>query len=602
MWDHIDIQKPVHRQDTEAIASWVLDIYTHSMEYSAQLPVMYNMAAETVNSETIVQEIMCRVVPEDQPKLQEAMERAITARQYTDLIFRVNQPNGDLKYLRTVNGHLKDQRYLFGTTIDVTDRVESYVSNKQGAIMDLAEKSLNIGFVVKDFVHQTQEITEGIFSLLDIDPETEANQAWEHFLSLVPEEDLEWCRNLSIIFSVPGMKNERILLIRLPDGRRKYIRIRFTTILESNQRMILFEDISEEYKVQIELERNRMFLKLGGAAANVGGFVRNNITGELSMTDQGIRMFELESVHPIMAEHIIMRVHPEDRAGVQACYEKTRNFEPIEPLEYRIVVGEGEVRWIRHLMGYENNGRQISGTVLDITDEVQRRMILEETNKEIEQLMYSVSHDLRAPVRHIASFAHLLNEEVAPLLKGDQKEYLENILSASGKLAGMLDKLLEFSKTRHEELHKSWIHTQNLVNGVIGLFKTETLERQISWSVGELPGLFGHEEMIERVFQNLISNAVKFTGNTALPVIRIRGREDGNRVIITIQDNGAGFDMEFADKLFELFERLHNQEDYEGTGFGLASVQQIIRRHGGDIWADGQPGEGASFHFSLPLH
>ena len=602
MWNHTNIRQPAHRQDTEDVASWVFDIQTQSMEYSDQLPGIYNLSIESVNPDTIVAAILERVLPEDRAKLQEAMARAIEAKDYTDLIFRVLRANGDLRYLRTVNGHLKDHRYLFGTTIDVTDRVESYVTNRQGAVLELAEKSLRIGFVVKDFVHHTQNFTDGVFRLLEIDPNIHPDEVWDTLLGMVPEEDQVWLKSLDTIFSVPGRQNERTIFFRLKGGDTRYIRIRFNTLQESNQRVIIFEDVSEEYLVQLELKRNRMFLKMGGAAANVGGYLKNNISGEMTVTDQVIRMFELESVNEIRPEHIMKRVHPEDMSIVTACYEKTLRCEPVAPIEYRIIIGDGDIRWIRHQVSYKNNGQLTSGTVLDITDEVTRRRSLEATNKEIEQLMYSVSHDLRAPVRHISSYAYLLQEEARKNLSDEHQEFLDNILQASGKLAGMLDKLLEFSKTRHQDLHKTWLNTADLVNGCVGLFKTQTLERQISWSVEELPGLFGHKELIERVFQNLISNAVKFTRKTSLPVIRIRGREDGNQTIITIQDNGAGFDMEYANKLFELFERLHSSEEFEGTGYGLASVHQIIRRHGGDIWAEGKPGEGASFHFSLPLH
>lgn len=595
------IEEPAHRNDTEVIASWMFDIHTREMDYSEQLPVIYDLEAEKVSSSTIVQEIIHRTFKEDLPKVEEAMTLAVTSREYTDLIFRITNQKGEIRYIRTINGHLKDDRYLFGTTVDVTDRVTSSVHNRQGAILDLAEKSLDIGFIVIDFVHQTLEITSGIFDVLGLDRNLSPEEVWNQLLSIISPEDRKWCQNLRRIFQDVDTKHERTILFQLDSNCQKYIRIRFNSIEESNQRMILFEDISEEYLTRFELERNRMFLRLGGAAANVGGYVREIVTNELSVSEQIISMFDLESVDHVRPEHIMMRVHPEDKPLVVQCYEKTISEEPVEQYEFRIIVRERDIRWIRHQINYEDNGRFISGTFLDITEEVTRRQSLEATNKEIEQLMYSVSHDLRAPVRHIASFAHLLKGVSKNALTKNEQEYLDNILSASGKLASMLDKLLEFSKTRHQPLNKTWLSTSQLVEDCIRLFKMETLERQISWSVGELPKVFGHQEMIEGVFQNLISNAVKFTKNRELPVIRIHGKEHEKQVVISIEDNGAGFDMIYADKLFKLFERLHDAEDFEGTGFGLASVQQIIKRHGGRIWAEGTPGVGAAFHFSLPI-
>jgi len=171
----------------------------------------------------------------------------------------------------------------------------------------------------------------------------------------------------------------------------------------------------------------------------------------------------------------------------------------------------------------------------------------------------------------------------------------------SSKLMGnLIDDLLEFSRVGRYEMKKSEINIYQLVNDVLKEFAEETNNRKIYWKIADLPKLYGDQSMIRLVFTNLISNAVKFTRNCKRPVIEIGCNDDGNEYIFFVKDNGVGFEMEYADKLFNVFQRLHRQDEFEGTGIGLASVRRIINRHGGKTWAEGKVNKGATFYFSLP--
>ncbi|MHC1785047.1 MAG: PAS domain S-box protein [Anaerolineaceae bacterium] len=232
---------------------------------------------------------------------------------------------------------------------------------------------------------------------------------------------------------------------------------------------------------------------------------------------------------------------------------------------------------------------------------VDRTAQLEAANKELESFAHSVSHDLRAPLRHIDGYIEMLQDSTKTFLDEKSQNYME-IISRSAKKMGMLiDDLLSFSRMGRSEISRSQIDLASLVQDVIKEFEPETAGRNIEWKVSPLPLITGDHAMLRGVMVNLISNAIKFTRLRELTRIEI-GCEKGNdnEIVIFVRDNGVGFDMKYADKLFGVFQRLHRQEDFEGTGIGLANVNRIISRHGGKTWAEAEINHGATFYFSLP--
>lgn len=224
----------------------------------------------------------------------------------------------------------------------------------------------------------------------------------------------------------------------------------------------------------------------------------------------------------------------------------------------------------------------------------------EAANRELESFSYSVSHDLRAPLRAIDGFMRILLEEQG-LRMDEEGHRLCGIISENTRRMGtLIDHLLAFSRTSKQEMKPSRIDMEAMVKGLYIDATTPESRERIDFSLGELPPALGDPDLIRQVWINLLSNAVKFTSQRARPVIRVEGlRRDDGMAEFSIQDNGAGFDMKFADKLFGVFQRLHSQQDFEGTGVGLALVQRIIVRHGGTLWADATPDKGATFHFTL---
>jgi len=231
----------------------------------------------------------------------------------------------------------------------------------------------------------------------------------------------------------------------------------------------------------------------------------------------------------------------------------------------------------------------------------ERTAQLQETNKELQAFSYSVSHDLRAPLRHVLGYVDLLQKDAGPSLSEKNLRHLATIAQAAKRMGNLIDDLLAFSRIGRTELQKTAVNLDELVQDVLGDFPVETKDRNIVWQIQPLPSLSADRSLLRMVLVNLISNALKFTGARAETKIEI-GSAPGpsGETVVFVRDNGAGFDPRYANKLFGVFQRLHSQDEFEGTGIGLANIQRIILRHGGQVWAEGAVDAGATFSFSIP--
>lgn len=235
--------------------------------------------------------------------------------------------------------------------------------------------------------------------------------------------------------------------------------------------------------------------------------------------------------------------------------------------------------------------RQLQGKVAQISD----------VNRELEAFSYSVSHDLRAPLRHIAGFSQKLAQHLGEDIDDKARHYIEVVSTSAQRMARLIDDLLVFSRLGRGALRLQAVDMQSLVEEACALAGAEEPERRIVWKLGTLPMVIGDENMLRTVWQNLVSNAVKYTGQREVARIEVSASQAGTGDYeFTVADNGAGFDMQYADKLFGVFQRLHRASEFPGNGIGLANVRRIIARHGGRVWAEGEPDKGARFHFSLP--
>jgi PAS domain S-box-containing protein len=225
---------------------------------------------------------------------------------------------------------------------------------------------------------------------------------------------------------------------------------------------------------------------------------------------------------------------------------------------------------------------------------------IESANKELESFSYSVSHDLRAPLRAINGYAKIVSEDFAKELPQEARQYIESICRNSEKMGNLIDDLLAFSRLGRKEIEKKLVNTEKMVQNIIEDMCNQYSIKKNIFKVGDLPPIYGDNSLLKQVWVNLLSNAYKYSRKNPSPLIEIGTIKNGQEISYYIKDNGVGFDMQYYNKLFGVFQRLHNETEFEGTGVGLAIVQKIIIRHGGNVWGEAKVNEGACFYFTIP--
>ncbi len=237
--------------------------------------------------------------------------------------------------------------------------------------------------------------------------------------------------------------------------------------------------------------------------------------------------------------------------------------------------------------------------------DLERRVIertdqLEAANRELEAFSYSVSHDLRAPLRAVSGFSRIVLEDYGPQLPDEAKQHLQTICDGAQRMGTLIDDLLAFARLSRLPLNRRSVDVGQQVRETLLELEGEYSARALELRIGELPPCHGDPALLKQVWMNLLSNALKYSKNRELAVIEIGSTSEVAEVVYFVRDNGTGFDMRYANKLFGVFQRLHRQEEFAGTGVGLAIAHRIVTRHGGRIWAHALPNHGATFHFALP--
>src|SRR5579863_6031257 len=277
----------------------------------------------------------------------------------------------------------------------------------------------------------------------------------------------------------------------------------------------------------------------------------------------------------------------------------------------------GGVAAFRDVTRRKSDQREIQ----ELNDELELRVVertaqLEAANKELEAFSYSVSHDLRAPLRHIGGFSKLLLEEFGATLDSTAQHYLDRIQSGTQRMGMLVDELLNLARVGRHALNRQPTRLNSIVAEVMAMLQPESEGRQVEWVISELPQVECDPVLVKQIFQNLLANALKFTrpradGNGIAPVgtpapalrtvieISHKEKEEDGQPVFMVRDNGIGFNMKYVNKLFGVFQRLHRPEHFEGTGIGLATVQRIVQKHGGRVWAEGEVDKGAAFYFTL---
>ncbi len=402
-----------------------------------------------------------------------------------------------------------------------------------------------------------------------------------------------------------------------PDGEVRWVqttgRMRFSPRNVPLGETGIIQDITERKLSEQKLRRNEKMLRdvLDNLAALVGVMTPDGRLIEANRTALALGGISREEAVGLPFEMTYWwSWSPETQKRLRLAIAKAAAG---ESCRYDAVVrmAEGKMRTIDFMLAplFDERGKvkYLIPSAIDITErmrtEEERKDLiadLEAANRELQGFTYSVSHDLRAPLRHMHSFTQLLKEKIWTDIDEEGRLYLEKVLKSSRRMATLVDELLEFSRMRRIELQENPVDLNSVIAETRRSLLVDSDDGEILWKISELPIIRGDEEMLQLVFSNLVGNAVKFSAGRAPAVIEIGYRQTLQECVLFVRDNGIGFDMQYYDKLFGIFQRLHTHEEIEGTGIGLANVARIVERHGGRVWAEGKVEEGAVFFVALP--
>jgi PAS domain S-box-containing protein len=382
----------------------------------------------------------------------------------------------------------------------------------------------------------------------------------------------------------------------------------------------LVRDITERKLAELALKESERQMKEVQRIAQLGSWQLDYDTGELFWSDETYRILGWEPQQvPASYSAFLGVVHPEDRALVESSYsDSVRTGSDGYEIEHRIVrQGDGAIRHIHqkceHLKNQPGKVVRSYGMIHDVTQRKQaerhirrlnadlsaRAMELERANKDLEAFSYTVSHDLRGPLTNINSYCQAIAELDGDKLDSQCKGFMRSVLLEIKSMDGLITSLLNLSRYAHVKLHNSRVELSGLAKAIAAELQIHDPERRVSFDIADGISASGDERLLGMALMNLLGNAWKFSAKEKDSVIRFgMTRIEGRRVYF-VSDNGIGFDMDDHDKLFAVFQRLHRSDDFEGFGIGLATVRRIIERHNGRIWAEGEPGQGATFYFTL---
>ena len=384
------------------------------------------------------------------------------------------------------------------------------------------------------------------------------------------------------------------------------------TIANGKQLFIGFlRNITEKKKAEEKIRENEQVFSTLFHKSPIMKAIAEASTGKYIEVNEAFANFLQHTKEEIIGKtslELNMLTHPGER---QRILEKLEQEGFVRNVETEINSSAGKTRWVSTNIDKMNlYGKDCYLTAaIDITQRklIEERIInrteqLKRSKEEIEAFSYSVSHDLRAPLRGIIGFATILEEDYGRQLDDEARRLIAIIKSNTAKMGNLVDDLLSFSRMGRQDIVKADIDMGKIIQAIVDDLNARPELRGISWNIQPLPSVSGDAGTIRQVWINLISNAVKYSRNTPHPVIDIGSYTEDGQMVFFIKDNGVGFDIKYKSKLFKVFQRLHGSDEFEGTGVGLAIAEKIISKHGGKIWAEAEVGKGASFYFSLPLY
>lgn len=530
---------------------------------------------------------------------------------------------GNIKVVNASNIPLLDQNLMISTVQDVTDQwvAEEALKASEVRYRSLFESARDGILIVDSTSGIILDSNPFLLTLLDYtEAELTGKKIWEisSFKGIAASQ-----KAFADLLELEYMRFDD-LPVTSRNGR--FLTVEFTSMVYAVNNQKIFQcnvrDVTERKLAERAMKARDELLRITGRIAKVGGWELEVATSKVLWTDEVALIHEMEPGEFISVDQGIAFYAPDSRKIIEdALNDAITKIKPYD-LELRIITAKGNPKWVRAIgIPVAENGKVevVRGSFQDITERKaiekeimelnmtlekrvsERTRQLEQANKELESFSYTVSHDLRTPLRAIAGFTQILMQEYEPHFDEEGKRICGIILRNTKHMGQLIDDLLAFSRVGRSELHIVPVNMLDLVWNVYADTVPESAKQRIKFTVRHLVNNSADPALIRQVWANLISNALKYSSKKAKPEITIESSVGTNEITYFIRDNGVGFEMQYTDKLFRVFERLHTAGEFEGTGVGLAIVQRIVQRHGGRIWAEGEPDKGAVFYFTLPV-
>jgi PAS domain S-box-containing protein len=565
--------------------------------------------------------------PEDEDSVMTVLESHLKGAAPYLVDYRVGRKDGEWRWWSARGTALRDDRgepyKMIGSITDITERKlsEETLRESEARYRTLVE-NIPQGIFMKDQNYKWVSINENFARNLGVRPKDVEGKV-DRDLFPMDIADKYHADDMRIMETgqTEEFEEESIL-----DGKHVWVNTIKAPVRNEKDEIVgvfgIFWDITDRKLAEEALKISKERLLFATEGANLGIWNWNIVTGELIWSDQCKALFGIPPDETMSYQRFSDALHPDDRERTDKAVKDTLADHKDFDIEYRSLWPDESIHWLaakgRGFYDATGNAVRLEGIVLDIAEskrteeeirnlnaELEDRVAirtsqLEASYKELEAFSYSVSHDLRAPLRHVSGYVELLNKHFQSDLPEKGKHYLNSIADSVRIMGMLIDDLLQFSKTGRMEMRQSDLDMNEIVKEVIESLAKDNPGRKIEWVQGKVASVYGDEAMLRIVWMNLLSNAVKFTRTRKKARIEIGDRKEKNELVFFVRDNGVGFDMQYAQKLFGVFQRLHPAEEFEGTGIGLANVHRIVLRHGGRIWAKAEPDKGAEFNFSIP--
>jgi PAS domain S-box-containing protein len=610
----VDIRDPLYASDT----SWILRLTYDTLGVQTSLNNLLFFHGMVAAIAILMSAVLTLIA---------SRRLSSPLRQIVDDVDRIAQ--GDL-----------DHRLAHSSALEmakIEESVNALVDKLKGMITQLRQRELDLKESEERYRAVVEGQTEMIARFLPDRTHIFANEAYCRYFnldceniqgkriktSILPEEREFLSRYFSYLTpdKPTGTIEHRI---RMSDNEIRWHHWNDRAIFDQDGRLLEYQSVGRDITDKKIIEQNlieseRKFRDLANLLPQV--IFEINRSGLLTYVNQpAFQIFGYTEEEFAGGLNFLDFIHPLDKQRALQNFNSAIWSELSEPSEYRVVrrnapdlrvmvysspiVTENKVMGIRGILVDITTLKRVEDDIRRLNEELEQRISdrtkdLETANRELEAFSYSVSHDLRAPLRAIDGFSSILATEYAERLDPSGKEYIGRIRSNAQRMGNLIDAILNFSRMSRQPLAKQQLYPAQLAHEVVDELLPLEKGRAIDVSMGEIPPSKGDPALVKQVFYNLISNSLKFTRNREKAVISIGSMGSDGRTVYFVKDNGVGFDMKYVDKLFSVFQRLHDEKMYEGTGIGLAIAQRIIQRHGGQIWAEGKVDEGAAFYFTL---